>query len=650
MIASNVQPLYSLYLCRAICTGRVRGVEVIDTRALCYPADQFTQMRRYLELATGCMERVQTTSSPQRRNLGLCQYLAIRLRLTVRQAWEYILHINHPHQGSLQLLRKLLMLAKDVEDFIHTCSTSDEGEWLRAELMWRYSPEHVSMLGCDLDTCRVAMHESISGNGSGAAMRTVTELSARRRSELEIIRLRARLDQNRLLEWLRIKATPVRSSEEVPDSEKRQLAAYILKRWAAAPPPSMAASHGSVGPSALSSCEVDYVSLEPPDDGDDHCLASSSASSVGKIIWLGELFAEKAFFASDDPTFGNESSILAGVPFHPSLVPMVCYAKDEIRGGCYIVMELMEGDLFHLMQTRLRRKRRQNRSSKAPPFMISEAVDIMLQIAQGVYHLHANRIVHRDIKSLNILYKTAKDPNLEAYVYVKVADVGLSKSNVRSSTLNQTMSKGTTRWMAPELLKRVDSGAATNHASTSNLKDVVETALVKHPFKCDIYSLGMVFYEILTGEIPFHATRNNNEVNRMVLDGLRPELPEDCPFRLEALIKKCWHPEASCRPNIGEICVELMYLICVLMTGVYVFRSNHFAIVLRAVGGTLCCACRINGLGRRGFLKLFCLIPIFWPAVLFNFWPKGAHAWPTSVLDIIVQKSSYLAPTLINFV
>lgn len=107
-------------------------------------------------------------------------------------------------------------------------------------------------------------------------------------------------------------------------------------------------------------------------------------------------------------------------------------------------------DLFSFMQERL-----EEHGTGDPPFSILEAIHIMLQVAEGMFFLHEKNIVHRDLKSRNILVKQMKARRVGVkYVQAKVADFGLSRTKERSMTYsNQTQNQGTTRWMAPEMIK-----------------------------------------------------------------------------------------------------------------------------------------------------------------------------------------------------
>lgn len=104
---------------------------------------------------------------------------------------------------------------------------------------------------------------------------------------------------------------------------------------------------------------------------------------------------------------------------------------------------------------------------------------------------------------------------------------------------------GTGFWRAPEILRQ--------------LKDRKSGAQLEFSKACDVYSFGMVAYEIVTGRLPFeeHAL---NEYD-IVLNGQRPKLPQDLHYAIRDIITKCWHPEPSKRPTFRELRGELHMLL-----------------------------------------------------------------------------------------
>lgn len=288
------------------------------------------------------------------------------------------------------------------------------------------------------------------GNTFVAALPTVHDLST---AEVNLLKGRDPLDQNRLVEMVHStnpsgleSATHLVGRETVP---------------ALALPPDL---------SRLSHKKIDCASLQRKEK-----LGAGAAGIVYKAVWLGAEVAENTFVGSDDLSFQREVSVLAGLS-HPNITTLLAYAMN--REYCSIVTELMDGDLSSLMHSRM-----QHNQTLDAPFPISEAVGIIDQIAEGVNHLHDHRVVHRDLKASNVLFKCEKSSEVGVEsVNAKVSDFGLSKTKESSHTYsNQTPNTGSTRWMAPELFEG-------NHVPDE----------LKYPFKGDVFSFGInVFKYIL---------------------------------------------------------------------------------------------------------------------------------------------------------
>jgi mitogen-activated protein kinase kinase kinase 9 len=167
----------------------------------------------------------------------------------------------------------------------------------------------------------------------------------------------------------------------------------------------------------------------------------------------------------------------------------------------------------------------------------SERLVIALQTAKGINYLHQleQPILHRDIKSLNFLLERA----YRGYT-VKVCDFGLAKT--RNETTQQTKSthmlKCTLQWTAPEILR-----------------------CGRHTDKSDIYSLGVVYWELVADEIPYEG-HQDVVIRESVLAGDRLEIPESTPSRFKVLIERCWTQTPNDRPNsldvikVIENCIE----------------------------------------------------------------------------------------------
>lgn len=172
---------------------------------------------------------------------------------------------------------------------------------------------------------------------------------------------------------------------------------------------------------------------------------------------------------------------------HPNVVDI--YDVGEYEGMHYIVMEYVRGKtLKQLIQQR-------------GALSVSESLHIMIQLTSAIQNAHSHNIIHRDIKPQNVL---VKDDGT-----VKITDFGIAVANdAVQLTMNNTV-MGSAHYLAPETAQGKD---ATQHV--------------------DIYSLGIVFYELLTGDVPFHgktpteiAVKHLREPVRYVRD-YNPSIPQ----------------------------------------------------------------------------------------------------------------------------
>lgn len=146
---------------------------------------------------------------------------------------------------------------------------------------------------------------------------------------------------------------------------------------------------------------------------------------------------------------------------------------------------------------------------------------IILDVARGMDYLHHLRppIIHRDLKSPNLL--------VTQLFRVKVADFGQSRSVTRTQTMTHAV--GTPIWSSPEVLKK-------NHYTE----------------KADVYSFGIVMWEVLTRDVPY-ADINQFQIIVEVVRGLRPRIPVDTPKPWYDIMTASWQEEAQRRPAFSQI-------------------------------------------------------------------------------------------------
>jgi serine/threonine-protein kinase len=165
----------------------------------------------------------------------------------------------------------------------------------------------------------------------------------------------------------------------------------------------------------------------------------------------------------------------AGVLSHPNIVTI--YDAGEDQGLFYIAMELVEGETLQKMLAQ-------------GPLPVEQAIGLAEQIAAALDHAHGHYIVHRDVKPANVIVSGG---------HVKVMDFGIAK--VTSATMTGTgQVLGTPAYMSPEVVK--GQGADS---------------------RSDLFSLGVVLYEMLTGAKPFFGDNLATVVYKIV--GEQPEPP-----------------------------------------------------------------------------------------------------------------------------
>src|SRR5437667_8230501 len=211
-----------------------------------------------------------------------------------------------------------------------------------------------------------------------------------------------------------------------------------------------------------------------------------------KVIRLGQ-WASKAHLKR----FRREAEAAASLD-HPSIVPI--YEVGEREGACYFSMKFVEGGQL-------------DEVVKRAPMSIRQAVELIAKVARTVHYAHEHGILHRDIKPGHILLDTKGEPQL--------TDFGLARLVESESTVTRTLEVlGTPSYMAPE------QAVGNNAQLTSAI---------------DVYGLGAVLYQLLTGHPPF-AGGTTYETIKLLLDTeprqprlLNPKIDRD----LSTICLKC---------------------------------------------------------------------------------------------------------------
>lgn len=154
----------------------------------------------------------------------------------------------------------------------------------------------------------------------------------------------------------------------------------------------------------------------------------------------------------------------------------------------------------------------------APTISPTQKTKIAIGIAYGMKYLHQCDIIHRDLKSANILLNDKLLP--------VICDFGISRFHEQTLV---TRGIGTPHWMAPEM-----------YSSTEYTK------------KVDVYAFAIILWEMLTEAIPYKGMKPQ-QILQEVNAGRRPELPYITPKELKTLVETCWHENPKIRPNFDQI-------------------------------------------------------------------------------------------------
>jgi len=193
---------------------------------------------------------------------------------------------------------------------------------------------------------------------------------------------------------------------------------------------------------------------------------------------------------------------------HPNIVLFIgaCIRMPHL---CLVTEWVTQGSLKELLASPTRSK-----------LTWLERMGILRDAARGVHYLHSLEpcIVHRDLKSSNLL--------VDESLRIKVADFGLARIKEDNVTMTRC---GTPAWTAPEVIRG-------EHYTES----------------ADVYSFGIVMWEVLTGKQPY-AGCNFMNVTINILEGKRPLVPSDCPTDFEQMMTSCWKAKPKKRPSMDDV-------------------------------------------------------------------------------------------------
>ncbi|CAI0396094.1 unnamed protein product [Linum tenue] len=244
-------------------------------------------------------------------------------------------------------------------------------------------------------------------------------------------------------------------------------------------------------------------------------IASGSCGDLFRGVYIGQDVAIKILraehlSASQEEEFSQEVSILREVQ-HINVVRFVG-ASTRSPHLCIVTEYMPGGSLYDYLH--------ENHKTLKLPQLLKFAIDV----SKGMEYLHQNNIIHRDLKTANLLMDTDN--------VVKVADFGVARFQNQGGVM--TAETGTYRWMAPEVI---------NHQPYDQ--------------KADVFSFAIVLWELVTAKVPYESMTPL----QAALGGLRPELPQNIHPKLLDIMQRCWEKDPDKRPSFSEITIELEKLV-----------------------------------------------------------------------------------------
>ncbi|KAG5837222.1 hypothetical protein ANANG_G00237030 [Anguilla anguilla] len=267
--------------------------------------------------------------------------------------------------------------------------------------------------------------------------------------------------------------------------------------------------------------EIDFAELRL-----EEVIGAGGFGKVYRGVWRNEEVAVKAARQDPDEDISataesvRQEARLFWMLQHPNIIALrgVCLKEPNL---C-LVMEYARGGALN----------RALAGKKVPPRVL---VNWAVQIATGMDYLHNHTIVpiiHRDLKSSNILILEQADREDVCWRTLKITDFGLAREWHRTTKMSAA---GTYAWMAPEVIK-----------------------LSLFSKSSDVWSFGVLLWELLTGEVPYREIDALAVAYGVAMSKLTLPIPSTCPEPFARLLEECWCPNPHGRPTFDSILKRLL--------------------------------------------------------------------------------------------
>ncbi|MFM2420020.1 MAG: hypothetical protein RL385_4743, partial [Pseudomonadota bacterium] len=291
--------------------------------------------------------------------------------------------------------------------------------------------------------------------------------------------------------------------------------------------------HAPVMLERIGNCEV----LEEIGSGGMATVYKAIQQPLGRVVAVKALKPTIAVDSQFAKRFEREAHFMASLQ-HENILHVHDFMKRD--GSMFIVMEYVSGiDLFDLLE-------------KRNPLPLDVAVIIALKVARALDYAHFRGLVHRDVKPANIMVSRQGE--------VKLMDFGIARDDTMRDLTETGTGLGTPSYMSPEQI----------------LGDKLD-------FRSDVFSLGIVLYQMLTGKKPFVEDDSHTVMQKIRLDRYTPprRLNPEVPRKLEQILARCMEKMPVHRYGSTQALID--DLVEYLATSVSINHNARLVMFLREV-------------------------------------------------------------------
>ncbi|CAG8591736.1 24834_t:CDS:2 [Gigaspora margarita] len=266
---------------------------------------------------------------------------------------------------------------------------------------------------------------------------------------------------------------------------------------------------------------VELNNVSKLDEGNFGIIRKAHWTKIKAYVICKELTNVDDIKCDQYTAFIHELTINTRIDCCENIIRFLGVSKDHINNRYYLIMQYAnDGDLRKFLLTR------KHHLSWNQIFMLA------YQITNGLWYLHNKNIIHRDLNDRNIVVHNGN---------AKITDFGNAKSvNTRTNIHSDLF--GMIAFVAPELLKRPVDNNYDN---------------IPYSMKTDIYSLGMLLWELTSGRPPFESHPCHGLLYNDIIRGIREKIIPETPKEYSDLYEKCWNTNPNERPCITSVHEDL---------------------------------------------------------------------------------------------